>query len=162
MPFNHLILCCCPLLFLPSIFPSIRVFSNESALCIRWPKYWSFSFNISPLNTQDWSPLGWTGWISLQSKRLSRAYLSRRITCWTFCKYRVPDPALRNTEDRYLLFKICLDGSCVSCPGWESLDQRFPKAPSQSLCSYVEPYEKMNLRLCSSSALCAFFYWMNK
>ena len=47
MPSNHLILCC-PLLRLPSIFPSIRVFSNESALLIRWPKYWSFSFNISP------------------------------------------------------------------------------------------------------------------
>ena len=49
MPSNHLILCC-PLLLLPSIFPSIRVFSNESALRIRWSKYWSFSFNISPTN----------------------------------------------------------------------------------------------------------------
>ena len=49
MPSNHLILCH-PLLLFPSIFPSIRVFSNESALCIRWPKYWSFSFNISPSN----------------------------------------------------------------------------------------------------------------
>ena len=49
MPFNHLILCH-PLLLLPSIFPSIRVFSDESALCIRWPKYWSFSFSISPSN----------------------------------------------------------------------------------------------------------------
>ena len=49
MPSNHLILCC-PLLLLPSIFPSIRVFSDESALCIGWPKYWSFSFNISPSN----------------------------------------------------------------------------------------------------------------
>ena len=49
MPSNHLILCR-PLLFLPSIFPNIRVFSNESALHIRWPKYWSFSFNISPVN----------------------------------------------------------------------------------------------------------------
>ena len=48
-PSNHLILYH-PLLFLPSIFPSIRIFSNESALCIRWPKYWSFSFNISPSN----------------------------------------------------------------------------------------------------------------
>ena len=47
MPSNHLILCC-PLLLLPSIFPSVRVFSNESALHIRWPKYWSFRFNISP------------------------------------------------------------------------------------------------------------------
>ena len=49
MSSNHLILCC-PLYFLPSIFPSIRVFSSESALHIRWPKYWSFSFNISPSN----------------------------------------------------------------------------------------------------------------
>ena len=49
MPSNHLILCR-PFLLLPSIFPSIRVFSNESALCIMWPKYWSFSFNISPSN----------------------------------------------------------------------------------------------------------------
>ena len=49
MPSNHLILCH-PLLFLPPIFPSIRVFSNESALCIRWPKYWSFSFSINPSN----------------------------------------------------------------------------------------------------------------
>ena len=49
MASNHLILCR-PLLLLPSIFPSIRVFSNESALCIRWPKYWDFSFNISPSN----------------------------------------------------------------------------------------------------------------
>ena len=49
MPSNHLILCC-PLLLPPSIFPSIRVFSNESALRVRWPKYWSFSFNISPSN----------------------------------------------------------------------------------------------------------------
>ena len=49
MSSSHLILCC-PLLLLPSIFPSIRVFLNESALCIRWPKYWSFSFSISPSN----------------------------------------------------------------------------------------------------------------
>ena len=48
-PSNHLIFCH-PLLLLPSMFPSIRVFSNESALCIRWPKYWSFSFGISPSN----------------------------------------------------------------------------------------------------------------
>ena len=49
MPWNHLILCC-PLLLLPSIFPSIRVFSSESVLCIRWPKYWSFSIGISSSN----------------------------------------------------------------------------------------------------------------
>ena len=68
---NHLILYR-PLLLLLSIFPSIRVFSNESALHIRWPKYWSFSFNISPYNEHtELIPLGWTGWISLQSKGLS-------------------------------------------------------------------------------------------
>ena len=62
MSSNCLILCR-PLLLPPSIFSSIRVFSNESALHIRWPKYWSFSFNISPpMNTQDWFPLRWTGW----------------------------------------------------------------------------------------------------
>ena len=74
MPSDHLILCC-PLLPLPPIFPSIRLFSTESALCMRWPKYWSFSLNISPLmNTQDWSPLGWTVRNSLQSKGLSRVF----------------------------------------------------------------------------------------
>ena len=68
-PSSQLILCC-PLL-LPSIFPSIRVFSNESALCIRWPKYWSFSFSIVlPMDIQGWFPLGLTGLISLQSKEL--------------------------------------------------------------------------------------------
>ena len=50
MPSNYLILCC-PLLLLPSVFPSIRVFSNELVLCIRWPEYWSFSFSISPSGT---------------------------------------------------------------------------------------------------------------
>ena len=71
-PSSRLILCH-PLLLLPSIPPSIRVFSNESTLRMRWPKYWSFSFSISPSkNTQGWSPLGWTGWISLQSKGVSR------------------------------------------------------------------------------------------
>ena len=53
MPSNHHILCC-PLLLSPSVFPSIRVFSSESALCIRWPKYWSFSFSISPSNWFNW------------------------------------------------------------------------------------------------------------
>ena len=76
---NHLILCH-PLLLLPSIFPSIRVFSNESALHMRWPRYWSFSFSISlPVNTQDLSPLGWTGWISLQSKGLSRIFSNTTV-----------------------------------------------------------------------------------
>ena len=60
---------------MPQIFPSIRVFYNESALRIRWPKYWSFSLaSVLPMNIQDWFPLGLTGWISLQSKGLSRVF----------------------------------------------------------------------------------------
>ena len=79
MPSNHLILCC-PLFLLPSIFPSIRFFSNESALCIRWPKYWSFSSaSVLPVNMQDWFPLGLTGWISLQSKRLTRVFSNTEV-----------------------------------------------------------------------------------
>ena len=65
-----------PLLLLPSLFPSIRVFSNMSILHIRWPKYWSFSFSISPSNEYSGLiSLGWTGWISLQSKGLSKSLL---------------------------------------------------------------------------------------
>ena len=68
MPSSHLILCR-PLLLLPSIFPSIRVFSNESALCMRWPKYWSFSFSISPFNEHPGlTSFRMDGLISLQSK----------------------------------------------------------------------------------------------
>ena len=74
MPFSHLILCY-PRLLLPPIPPSIRVFSNESTLRMRWPKYWSFSFSIIPSKiSQGWSPSEWTGWISLQSKGLSRVF----------------------------------------------------------------------------------------
>ena len=74
MPSNYLILCH-PLLLPPSIFPSIRVFSNESVLCTKWPKCWSFSFSISPFNEYSGLfHLGWTGLISLQSKGLSRVF----------------------------------------------------------------------------------------
>ena len=74
MPSNHLILCH-SLLILPSIFPSIRVFSNESVLCIRWPKYWSFSFSISPSNEysglissrMDWLDLAFQGTLESSS-----------------------------------------------------------------------------------------------
>ena len=79
MPSNHLILCQ-PLLLLPSIFPSIRVFSNESALRIRWTKYWSFSFSISPSNKYSGLiSFRMDGWISLQSKGLSRVFFSTTV-----------------------------------------------------------------------------------
>ena len=79
MPSNHLILCH-PLRLLPSIFPSIRVFSNESAVHIRWPKFWSFSFSISPpMNIHGWFPLGLTGSVLL-SKGLSRVFSIKNDT----------------------------------------------------------------------------------
>ena len=76
---HHLILCH-SLLLLSSIFPSIRAFANESVLCIRWPKYWSFSFSISPSNEYlGLISLWWTGWISLQSKGLSRVFSNTTV-----------------------------------------------------------------------------------
>ena len=79
MTSSHLILHC-PLLLLSAIPPSIRVFSSESVLLMRWPKYWSYSFSIRlPMNTQVWSPLEWTGWISLQSKGHSRVFSNTTV-----------------------------------------------------------------------------------
>ena len=90
MPSNHLILCC-PLLLPPSIFPSIRVFSNESVLHIRCPEYWNFSFSISPSN--EYSGLisfRRTGWISLQSKGLSRVFSNTRVQKHQFFCAQLP------------------------------------------------------------------------
>ena len=81
MPSSHLILCH-PLLLLPPIPPRITVFSNESTLHMRWPKYWSFSFSISP-----GCSLEWTGWISLQSKGLSRVFSNTTVQ-----KHQLPHP----------------------------------------------------------------------
>ena len=79
MPSNHLIFCH-PLLFLPSIFPSISVFSNESVLHIRWHKYWNFSFNVRPSNEYSGLfPLELTGFIFLQSKGCSRVFSSPTV-----------------------------------------------------------------------------------
>ena len=79
MPSSHLILCR-PLLLLPPIPPSIRVFSNELTLRMRWPSVGvSASASVLPMNTQDWSPLEWTGWISLQSKGLSRVFSNTTV-----------------------------------------------------------------------------------
>ena len=73
MPSNHLILCC-PLLLLPSIFPNIRVFSNELALRIRWPKYWSFSFNISLSNEHPGLISFRMDWLDLLAVQVSRVF----------------------------------------------------------------------------------------
>ena len=88
MPSSHLILWC-PLLFLSSIFPSIRVFFSELALHIRWPKYWSFSFSISPpMSIQGWFPLRLTSLISLVSKGLSGIFSN--TTVWRHQFFNTP------------------------------------------------------------------------
>ena len=96
MPSNHLILCR-PLLLLPSVFPSIRVFCNESALHIRWPKYWRFSFNISSSNQHPGLICFRMDWLDLlaQSKGLSRVFsnttvqehqfFSTQLSLWSNC-----------------------------------------------------------------------------
>ena len=86
MPSNHLFLCC-PLLLLPSIFLSIRVFSNESALHIRWPKYWSFGFNISPSNEYSELISFRMDWLDLHSvqgtlKRFLQHHSSKASVLW--------------------------------------------------------------------------------
>ena len=95
MPSSHLILCR-PFFLLPPIPPSIRVFSNESTLCMRWPKYWFSTLDAEvsalasflPKNTQGWSPLEWTGWIPLQSYKSGVCKLCRAKSlqsCPTLC-----------------------------------------------------------------------------
>ena len=95
MPSNHLILCC-PLLPLPSIFSSIRVFFNESALSIRWPKYWSFSFSISPSDKYSGLTSFRIDVISLLSKGLSRVFPSTTIQKHQFFRAQ---PSLWSTVD---------------------------------------------------------------
>ena len=86
MPSNHLILYCL-LLLLPSIFPSIRVFSNELVVCIRWPKYWSFSFSISPSNENSGLISFWIDWLDLLTvqgtlKSLLQHHSSKASILW--------------------------------------------------------------------------------
>ena len=96
MPSNHLVLYH-PRLLLPSIFPSIKVFSSESVLRIRWPNIGiSASASVLPMNIQDWFPLGWTGWISLQSMECFQVVSTYTLSpmsstvgplcVWRFCK----------------------------------------------------------------------------
>ena len=100
MPSNHLILCS-PFLLLSSIFPRIRVFSSESVLCIKWPKYWiSASASVLPMNIQDWFTLGWTGWISLQSKGHSRVFSNSTLHSINFLVFTfLYSPTLTSIHD---------------------------------------------------------------
>ena len=102
MPPNHLILCC-PLLLLPLIFPSIRVFSNESVLCIRWPRYWSFTFSISPSNEYSGliaSRIDWFDLLAVQEtlKSLFQHHRSKAsiLRCSAFFIVQLSHPYMTN------------------------------------------------------------------
>ena len=110
MPSNHLILCC-PLLLLPSIFPSIRVFSSELALCIRWPKYWNFSFSIRP--SGGYSELisfriDWFDLLAVQGtlKSLLQHYSSKASILWcsTFLMVQLLHPYM--TAGKTIAFTV--------------------------------------------------------
>ena len=112
MPSNHFILCC-PLLLPPSIFPSIRVFSNESVLCIRWPKYWSFSFSISPSNEHPGlisSRMDWLDLLAVQGtlKSLLQHYSSKAsiLQCSAFFMVQLSHPYMTTRKTIALTRRI--------------------------------------------------------
>ena len=111
MPSNHLVLCC-PLLLLPSIFPSIRVFSNESVLHISWPKYWSFSSaSVLPMNIQDWFPLELTGILVVQGtlKSLLQHHSSTVsiLLCSAFLIVKLSHPYMTTGKMIALTRRLC-------------------------------------------------------
>ena len=115
MPSTHLILCC-PLLLLPSIFPGIRVFSNESVLCIRWPKYWSFSFSVSPSN--EYSGLisvkmDWLGLLAVQGtlKSLLQHHSSKAsiLQCSAFFIIQLSHPYMTTRKTIALTIQTFID-----------------------------------------------------
>ena len=114
MPSSHLILCR-PLLLLPSIFPSIKVFSNESALCIRWLKYWSFSFNISPTNEHPGLisfRMDWLDLLAVQGtlKSLLQHHSSKALIFWHSVFFTVQ-----------LLYPYMTTGKTIALTRWTSL-----------------------------------------
>ena len=127
MPSNHLILCR-DLLLLPSLFPSIKVFSSESVLHIWWTNYWSFN-SVLPMNIQDWFPLRLTSLISLQSKRLSRIFsnttvqkhkfFSAQLSLWS--NSHIHMWLLEKSE--LWLYRLCWYCLCfvIWCLGWSYL-----------------------------------------
>ena len=99
MPPNHLILYY-PLLLLPSVFPRIRIFSKESVLCIRWSNdRASASASVLLMNSQDWFSLGWTSWISLLSKGLSRVFSNTTVQKHQFFSTQLYGPTLTSIHD---------------------------------------------------------------
>ena len=126
IPSNHLILCC-PLLLLPSIFPSIRVFSNESVLCIRWPKYWSFSFSISLSN--EYSGLisfkmYWLDLLARDSQESSPTphFKSINSSCSAFFIVQLSHPYMTTGKTialtRWAFVGKVTSSFLISCLGW--------------------------------------------
>ena len=131
MPSNHLILCH-PLLFLPSSFPSISVFSNDSAFCIRWPKYWSFSFKISPTNEHQGLisfRMDWLDLLAVQGtlKSLLQHHSSKASILWhsAFFIVQLSHPYM-TTGKTIALTRRTFVGKVISllsicCLGWSLL-----------------------------------------
>ena len=128
MPSNHLILCR-PLLLLPSIFPSIRVFSSESALQIRWPKYWSFSFNISPSSEHPGLISFRMDWIDLPAVQGTLESLLQHhsskvsiLLCSTFFRVQLSHSYMTTRKTIALTRRSFVGKECLCfllcCPGW--------------------------------------------
>ena len=126
MPSHHFNLCH-PLLLLPSVFPSIRVFSNESAFRIRWPKCWSLSSaSVLPVNIQGWFPLGLTGLISLQSKGLSRVFSApqfKSINSLALSLLQYRRPRFNSWVGKIPLQYFCLENPMVR-EDWQAIVHR--------------------------------------
>ena len=131
VPSNHLIFCHL-LLLLPSIFPSIRVFSNESALCIRWPKYWSFSFSISPFNEHSGLISFRMDWLDLRSvqgtlKSLLQHHSSKASILWRSAFFIVQLSHPYMTTRKTIALTTSLDEVYWPC----SHSRAIPSFPSQ-------------------------------
>ena len=116
MPSSHLILCC-PLLLLPPVPPSIRVFYNESTLCMRWPKYWSFSFSISPSNEHPSFRMDWLDLLAVQGmlKSLLQHHSSKASILWcsTFFIVQISHPYM-TTRKTIALIRWTFVGKVIS------------------------------------------------
>ena len=123
MPSNHLILCH-PLLLLPSVFPSIRVFFNDSALHIKWPKYWSFSFSISPSNEYSGLISFWIDWLDLLAvqgtlKSLPQYNSSKASILWCSSFFIVQLTSIRNYWKNHSLTRQTFIGNIKQYKGRE-------------------------------------------
>ena len=166
MPSNHLILCC-PLLLLPSIFPSIRVFSNESALHIRWPKYWSFSFSISP--SSEYSGLisfriDWLDLLAVQGalKSLLQHHCSKASILWhsAFFMVQLSHPYMTTGKTVALTLWTFVDKVMYFLfKGQNSWNQRGIFSLTNKL-SWQHLVTHNKGRICCCSWMC-WYYWCN-